>query len=62
MQIEFNQEMWTLERIPQYWILEKPETGTSISFYGDYSVEELKKRLITIEKNIDKLVKGEEEK
>ena len=58
MQIKFNQEVWKVERMPKYWILEKPETGTSISFYGDYSVEELKKRLSNIEKNIENLVEG----
>ena len=62
MQIKFNQEMWELQRMPEYWILEKPEIGTSISFYGDYSVEELKERLSNIEKNIDNLVKGEKSK
>ncbi len=57
MRIKFNQETWNVERMPKYWMLEKPETGTSISFYGDYSIEELKEKLIDIEKNIDNLVK-----
>lgn len=67
MKIEFNQETWELERMPGYWILNKiPYVGyadTSISFYGNYSIEEVKKRLKKIE-NLgiqDDLIKGRPE-
>ena len=63
MRIEFNDEEWDLERMPGqpeyglegYWVLNKipyiDKPDTSISFYGNDSIEELKERLKKIEKN-----------